>query len=283
MFTKRLQNQLGVLLKGSKPQVQAEPQQERHDALPHQQQDKSKFNRHQSVHKLKLEFEGPQTSTVSNALCQNSPIKHHRRKRNQQRQCQRDHPAASPRSPASTHRQHIVDSLLSLAMASIKQPQPTLPLSTVVQGGPCGFRSPRRQVIDYLQIESFTTTHVTSNLQLSMDVGGRAASFASLSTAGNSIKLGFTTSTNTTNAVTQSALAAAEAVGQTQVRFSILQRNRLSTHVLTFVQNWLWPPLPLGDHPATPNFQQNSPALKTPGSPSKWSRASSQQDISPYQ
>jgi hypothetical protein len=36
---------------------------------------------------------------------------------------------------------------LSLAMSSIKQPQPPPPFSTLVQGGPGGFRSPRRQVI----------------------------------------------------------------------------------------------------------------------------------------
>jgi hypothetical protein len=137
------------LLKGSKLRVQPEPQQEPRDAPAQQQQQGAKINRNSSVqHKLKLEFEGLETSAVTTALDPRLQNKRHHRRRRQQLQREQDGPAASPRarSPAATHRQQIIDSLLSLAMASIKQPQPSLPLSTVVHGGPCGFRSPRRQV-----------------------------------------------------------------------------------------------------------------------------------------
>jgi hypothetical protein len=51
-----------------------------------------------------------------------------------------------------------------------------------------------------------------------MDVGSRAASFASLSTAGSAVKLGFTSTTNTTAAITQT-WAVSENVGQAQVHF----------------------------------------------------------------
>jgi hypothetical protein len=72
-----------------------------------------------------------------------------------------------------------------------------------------------------------TAKSVTLNAQLSMNVGSRAASFASLSSAGSAIKLGFTTTTNTTTAITQSALAVAEEVGQTQVQFSNCHQIKL--------------------------------------------------------
>lgn len=97
-------------------------------------------------HKIELQFEGP-TQKISPSM--KSQIKRRRRHLHQQRQNDRERPnpaTSSPRSPSFTHRQHVVDALLSVAMASIKQPPP-LSISTLVQGGPGGFRSPRRQQV----------------------------------------------------------------------------------------------------------------------------------------
>ncbi len=60
-------------------------------------------------------------------------------------------------------------------------------------------------------------------MQFSMDVGSRAASFASLSTAGSAVKLGFTSTTNTTAAITQT-WAVSEDVRQAQVHFCLQEK-----------------------------------------------------------
>jgi hypothetical protein len=131
-FTRRQQDQLGQL-KGSEPPRHSETQ---------QQQNESK--QQPSVqHKLQLQFEGIMPSPNSRARSPTSRIKRRPRQPHHQRAAP---VASSPRSPPPSQRQHLIDSLLSLAMMSIKQ-QPTPPFSTLVQGGPAGFRSPRRHQV----------------------------------------------------------------------------------------------------------------------------------------
>jgi hypothetical protein len=83
-------------------------------------------------------------------------------------------------------------------------------------------------------MQLFTTQGQLANV---LDTGSRPASFASLSSAGNVVKLGFTSATNTTSAITR-ALAShtvfepvsgfetvSEEAGDDQVQFSKLPRT----------------------------------------------------------
>ena len=140
-FEWSFQDQRGELLKGSKPQDPQQTQQQQQQPLPQQQQKQQQQN--QSIQqqpvqrKFTIEFEGPVHSPKPQMKC--------RLHRRNQQQHERDLTFPSPRSP--NPRQHIIDSLLSLAMTSMKQPQPPPSFSTLVQGGPSGFRSPRRQQV----------------------------------------------------------------------------------------------------------------------------------------
>lgn len=139
VFTRlRLQDQLGQL-KAIKP--------EQHAGLQPPPQRQTESHQQPSVqHNVQLQFEGPMPSPKSSALSSKSQIKR-RHRHYHQRQHEFNQPVSStPRSPALTHRQRIIDSLLALAMSSVKQ-QPSSSISTLVQGGPGGFRSARRQQV----------------------------------------------------------------------------------------------------------------------------------------
>lgn len=131
-----MQDQLGQL-KAIKP--------EQHAVLQPPPQRQTESHQQPSVqHKLQLQFEGPMPSPKSSAL--SSKIKRRHRHHHQRQHESNQSVSSSPRSPSLTHRQRIIDSLLALAMTSVKQ-QPSSTISTLVQGGPGGFRSARRQQV----------------------------------------------------------------------------------------------------------------------------------------
>jgi hypothetical protein len=144
VFTRRFQGEISQL-KGVESQERALPHQQQ---PPPPQQQKCESNQQPLVHNtLQLEFDDRVRSTKSIFHSAKSQIKRHQRQRNPHSQRDFNKQASSPRSPPPTHRQTVIDSLLSLAMASIKQPQPPPSFSTLVHGGPCGFRSPRRHQV----------------------------------------------------------------------------------------------------------------------------------------